>query len=72
MTQHFTKGAIREHGQDIHDKRFSKQDIFNNTVIMKKENCANNLRIMEAVPIKQHKPSINRKDEGLARTLLIF
>ena len=72
MTQHFTKGAIREHGQDNHDKRFSKEDIINNTVIIKKDNCANNLRIMEAVLIKKHKPSINRKDEGRTRTLLIF
>ena len=69
-TQHFTKGAIRE--QDIHDKRFSNKDIINNTVIMKKDSCANNLRIMEAVLIKQHKPSINRKDEGRTRTLLMF
>ena len=36
MTQHFSSGAIREHGQDDHDKRFSKQEIIQNTTILKK------------------------------------
>ena len=67
-----TNLLFREHGQDNHDRRFTKQEIINNTEIMKKDNCANNLRIMEAILIKKHKPSINRKDEGRTRTLMIF
>ena len=72
MTEHFYSGAIRSHGQDEHNKRFSKEEILNNATVMKKDSSPLNLRILEALLIKKHRPSINRKDEGFTRTLGIF
>ena len=72
MTEHFYGGAIRVHGQEDHGKRFSKDEILNNVTIMKKDSSPTNLRILEALLIKKHRPSINRKDEGFTRTLAVF
>ena len=72
MTQHYSSGAIREHGQDSHDRRFSKKEIIDNTTILKKNDNLENLRILESLLIKQFSPTINRKDEGFVRTLRIF
>lgn len=72
MEQHYYSGAIRLHGQDDHDRRFSKKEILENTAWLKKDTCASNLRILESIMIKKFKPSINRKDEGFVKTLSIF
>ena len=72
MIEHSYSGAIRTHGQDEHGKRFSKEEIMNNVSIAKKDSCPQNLRILEALLIKKHRPNINRKDEGFTRTLAIF
>ena len=72
MTQHYFNGAIRSPIQDEHDRRPSKEEILRNTKILKRDTGLDNLRILEAILIKKHKPSINRKDEGITRTLAIF
>jgi hypothetical protein len=72
LTQHYYSGAIRTHGQDYHNKRFSKQDMFGNTKSIANESCLNDLRILEALYIKERRPPINLKDEGITRTLFIF
>jgi hypothetical protein len=72
LKQHNYKGAIRSHGQDDHDRRFKTEEIINNTEILKRDNDSNNLRILEALFIKERKPKINLKDEGFIRTLKIF
>jgi hypothetical protein len=56
----------------VHNKRFAKQEILENTKFIEKEKDANGLRILEALFIKLKKPSINLKDEGFIRTLNIF
>ena len=63
---------LRVHGQEDHGKRFSKEEILTNVSIMKKDSSLTNLRILEALLIKKHRPSINRKDEGFTRTLAVF
>ena len=72
VQQHYYKGAIRTHGQDCHNRRFSKIEIFENTKVIKKDLNSNNLRILEAILIKERRPKINLKDEGFVRTLRIF
>ena len=72
MTQHYSSGAIREHSQDTHDRRFSKKEIIDNTTILKKNENLEDLKILESLFIKQQQPTINRKDEGFTRTLKIF
>lgn len=34
LTQHYYKGAIREHGEDVHNERTAKNNILDNTEIM--------------------------------------
>ena len=72
MTQHYSSGAIREHAQDTHDRRFNKKEILDNTTIIKKNQNLEELKILESLCIKQQQPTINRKDEGFTRTLKIF
>jgi hypothetical protein len=72
LQQHYYKGAIRCHGQDDHDKRFNKKEIIDHTIILKKDLNSNNLKILEALFIKEKRPKINLKDEGFVRTLKIF
>ena len=63
---------FRTHSEDIHDRRFSKDEILKNTTIITK--CRNDydLKILEALYIKEKKPRINLKDEGITKTLYIF
>ena len=72
VQQHFSKGAIHDHGFEVHNKRFSKDMILKSTKVIHKDRNVNNLRILEAIYIKEQRPSINLKDEGFTRTLSIF
>jgi hypothetical protein len=72
MLQHYYKGAIRTHGQDTHDRRFTKDEILQNTSIITKCRSDYDIRIMEALLIKERRPKINLKDEGITKTLYIF
>lgn len=72
MQQHSYKGAIREHGFEMHDRRLKKEEILKSTRIIHKDFSTTNLRILEAIYIKEQNPHINLKDEGFKRTLAIF
>ena len=72
MTQHFTKGAIKEHYEDTHRTRPTHQELLNNTNILRKFHTRDKLMLYEALYIKEIKPYINKKDEGITHTLKIF
>ena len=72
MTQHFTSGAIRKHHELDHGFRPTKESILKNTKIIDRAPCREDLMLKEALYIKQIKPIINKKDEGIVKTLKIF
>ena len=72
MTLHFTSGAIRKHHELDHGFRPTKESILKNTKIIDKAPCREDLMLKEALYIKQIKPIINKKDEGIVKTLKIF
>ena len=72
MQQHYTSGAIRKHYEEEHKIRPTKENILENTKIIRKGKNKEDLMLMEALYIKNYRPIINRKDEGLVKTLKIF
>jgi hypothetical protein len=56
----------------MHNVRIKYEEIITNTSILQKLSSRNDLIIMEAILIKQTRPIINLKDEGITRILKIF
>lgn len=72
MRQHFYNGAIKQHGFDKHNIRPTYEEILNNTEVLSRCHDRHELIILEALYIKQEKPTINLQNEGSQRVLKIF
>ena len=72
MRQHSYSGAIRKHHEEVHQKRVKYDEIILNTSILQRLRTRDDLLIMEAILIKEHRPIINLKDEGITKILKIF
>ena len=59
MTMHLQDGAPRQHMMQEHQRALTRQDLTENTTILKKENNRKKLQILEALLIKEKKPIIN-------------
>ena len=59
LTMHASEGSIRKHMIQTHNKTPSRQDLVNNTKILKQCNNSKKLHILERVYITQDTPIIN-------------
>ena len=70
---HAQNGSIRKHLVDIHGMtRTPKNDLISSTKILGSSNLKGRLRMLEAIMIKDMKPSLNSQEEGCDRLLKIF
>ena len=72
LTMHLQSGTIKEHTRDEHGINLKREDLVNNTKILKKENDNNRLHILEAILIRKKKPVINIQNTGNIRILKLF
>ena len=72
ISQHYYSGAIKLHYQENHGRAISKEEMLINTKVLRRNRNADSLRLIEALLIKDECPLINRKDEGITKTLRIF
>ena len=70
---HAQNGSIKKHLIEVHNiTRTSKNDLIACTKVLGKSNFKGRLRMLEAVLIKDLKPSLNSQEEGCDRLLKIF
>ena len=72
LTMHKQNGAILEHVRDVHKTDLTRENIVNNTKIIRRINDPIRLQIAESLLIKKHRPIINRQDTGFTRKLQLF
>ena len=69
---HVQQGSIQKHNRDTHNIKLYTQQLLENTKILHRNQCNLELKIAEALFIKEHNPVINAQDEGNERILRIF
>ena len=70
---HAQNGSIKKHLVDIHGMtRIPKNDLISSTKILGSSNFKGRLRMLEAIMIKDMKPSLNSQEEGCDKLLKIF
>ena len=70
---HAQNGSIKKHLADTHGMtRTPKNDLISSTKILGSSNVKGRLRMLEAIMIKDMKPSLNSQEEGCDRLLKIF
>ena len=70
---HAQTGSIKKHLSEAHGMtRIPKADLIQSTTVLRVCHSKGRLRMMEAVLIKETKPSMNAQDEGCDRLLKIF
>ena len=72
ITMHLQKGAPKQHAFTNHDTLLTREDMVNNTKVIKTVSDVNRLQLTESVYIHDLKPDINKQDTGLARTLQLL
>ena len=71
LTMHLREGAPQHHMDHTHQKKITRTDLTNNTIIMKSTNSRRRLPILEALLIRRDKPALN-KQLGSCVTLALF
>ena len=71
LTMHAREGSIRKHMKQTHNKTLTRQDLVDNTKILRHCNNHKKLHIFEKVYISQHTPLINIQTDTLG-TLLLY
>ena len=61
MTMHLQDGAPRQHMRQAHQRALTRQDLTENTTVLKKEPNRRKLQILEALLIRENKPAINKQ-----------
>ena len=69
---HAQKGAILNHNMNKHNIKIKTKEILEDTAILFKSQCRNELCIAESLFIKQLRPIMNEQNEGFNRVLKIF
>ena len=72
LTMHLANGAIKHHMASEHNTILTRDQLTENTAIVKRVPDINRLQIAEAILIMITKPIINRQDTGLSGTLRLF
>ena len=61
MTMHLQDGAPLQHMKQEHQRALTRQDLTENTTILRRENNRKKLQILEALLIRDKKPAINKQ-----------
>ena len=61
MTMHLQDGAPRQHMRETHQRALTRQDLTENTTILRREDSRRKLQILEALLIREKKPAINKQ-----------
>ena len=69
LTMHLQKGGPADHAKEKHSSTITREQLVDNTTILRQTNEFNRLQIHEALLIKSKTPTINSQLTGLARTL---
>ena len=72
LTMHLASGAIKSHFAGCHSRQLTRNDLTENTTIMRWDRDINRLQIAEALLILASTPIINRQDTGSIRILKLF
>ena len=72
MSQHCKNGAILKHHLGDHNRTPNTDELVENCKILHKGVGRADIMLLESLYIKDRKPFIKRKDEGIVRTLKIF
>ena len=71
LTMHKQSGAIQKHSTS-HGETLQREELVENTIILKHYNDSNRLQIGESLLLKKIRPSINKQDTGFVRKLHLF
>ena len=69
---HKSDGAPKTHVNTVHNLQISRDTLVENTKILRVENDAYRLQILEALLIYQRNPSLNKQHTGMSRTLKLY
>ena len=72
LTMHLASGAIKSHFAGCHSRQLTRNDLTENTTIMRRDRDINRLQIAGALLILASTPIINRQDTGSIRILKLF
>ena len=61
MTMHLQDGAPLQHMMQEHQRALTRQDLTENTTILRRDNNRRKLQILEALLIREKKPAINKQ-----------
>ena len=72
LTMHLSNGAPKKHSQQKHQEALNRETIVKNTKIIRTENDANRLHILESLYIQKYRPNLNLQCTGNVRTLKLY
>ena len=72
LTMHLASGGPKNHSEQIHGSKLTRQELVNNTEILRIETDFPRLQIIEALLIRKESPLINSQSTGTARTLKLL
>ena len=72
ITMHLQGSAPFNHAREVHNCTLNREQMVNNTEIIRQENDFNRLEILEELYIKSMKPEINMQTTGRGRTLRLL
>lgn len=72
ITMHLAEGGPKKHMQDCHKKILYRQTMVENTRILKYCQDRNKLQVLEAIIIRETKPTINVQSTGYQRILKLY
>jgi hypothetical protein len=73
LGNHTQQGSIKEHLQNKHEiVSLKRMELLNSVTILAKNRNVRDLRFLEAILIKDRKPTLNSKEEGSDKLLKIF
>ena len=72
LNQHSYNGSIKSHYQIKHNKKIEKEELYQNTMILHKENDHQRLLIKECLLILKEKPQINKQDQNFINIISLY
>ena len=72
LTMHLSNGAPKKHTQQKHQQALNRETIVKNTKIIRNENDANRLHILESLYMQKYRPNLKLQCTGKARTLKLY
>ena len=72
LSMHLQNGSIQDHFQNKHDRKITRQEIVDNTIIRYVEHNVSRLKTLESLLICFERPEINEQCTGMRRILRLF